>query len=140
MKLNPDCIRAVMLEVEKTWELRLDHSGNIRKECMNLHQLYAALDDYDRRDIFYSVFNLKQAGFLDANIHYADNGTVYHCSINHMTYAGHEFLDRIRDSKHWAKIKAGLDHVRNYSLDAISAVAEGVANAAIAAFIKEQGL
>ena len=140
MKLNPDCIRAVMLEIEKTCELKLDHSGNIKKEPMSLSKLYAALPDYDRRDIFYSVFNLQQAGYLDAKIQYAANGSVYYCAINHMTYAGHEFLDRVRDSKNWAKVKAGLDHVRNYSLDAISAVAEGVANAAIAAFLKEQGL
>lgn len=140
MKLNPDCIRAVLLEVEKNWELQLDSSGNIRKEAMNLAMLYNALPNYDKRDVFYTVSNLQQAGFLDAKIQYAANGTVYYCAINHVTYAGHQFLDRIRDTKNWSKIKAGLDHVRNYSLDAITALAEGVANAAIAAFLKEQGL
>ena len=140
MKLNPDCIRAVLLEIENSWELRLDDSGNIRKESMNLVALNNALPDFDKRDVFYSVLNLQQAGFLDAKIQYAANGMVYYCSINHMTYAGHQFLDRIRDTKNWSKIKAGLDHVRNYSLDAITALAEGVANAAIAAFLKEQGL
>lgn len=140
MKLNPDCIRAVMLEIEKSWELKVESSGSIRKEPLRIAHLYESLPDYDRTDIFYSVFNLQQAGYLDAKIQYAANGSVYYCAINHMTYAGHEFLDRVRDSKNWAKVKAGLDHVRNYSLDAISAVAEGVANAAIAAFLKEQGL
>lgn len=137
MKLNPDCIRAVLLEIENSWELRLDDSGNIRKESMNLAALNKALPDFDKRDVFYSVLNLQQAGFLDAKIQYAANGMVYYCSIDHMTYAGHQFLDRIRDTKNWSKIKAGLDHVRNYSLDAITALAEGVANAAIAAFLKE---
>ena len=140
MKLNPDCIRAVMLEIEKTWELEIDDSGNIGLGNIPIEAMYQALPKYDKKDIFYSLYNLDQAGYIDLYVLWGDGGIAYCSTINHMTYAGHEFLDRIRDSKHWMTIKKGLDSVRGYSLDAISAVAEGVANAAIAAALKELGL
>lgn len=140
MKLNPERIRAVMLEIENNWELDADENGNIAMDSISIEHLYELLPDYDKKDIFYSVYNLKQAGFLDVHIAWADGGIVYMCVVNYMTYAGHEFLNRIRDSKRWAAVKGGLSAVRDYSISAISAIAEGVANAAIATYLKEKGL
>lgn len=140
MKLNPDCIRAVMLEIEKSWKITECEDGTLEMGSLNIYDLYNALPKFDKADIFYSVFNLDQVGYIDLNIQWASGGIPYYCVINHMTYAGHEFLDQIRDNKHWGLIKKGLSTVGNYSLSAISAVAEGVANAAISAFLKEAGL
>lgn len=140
MKLNPDCIRAVMLEIEKSWEIGTDDRENIYMGNLGIESLYKALPDYDKKEIFYTLYNLDQARYIDLTVLWADGGIVYHCTVNHMTFEGHEFLNRIRDHKNWSKVKKGLDAVRNYSLDAISAVSEGIANAAIAAAIKELDL
>ena len=140
MKLNPDCIREVLLEIEKSWELRTDSSGNISMGKLNYNQICSALPDYDKKDIFYSLYNMKQAGYIDLSVTFADNGIVYRCTVNHMTYEGHEFLDKIRDSKHWSAVKNGLNAVRNYSLDAINAIASGVTTAAIAAYLEKTPL
>ena len=140
MKLNPDCIRAVMLELEKSWDMDTDDRGNLFMGEITLDQLCSSLPKFDKKDIFYSLYNLEQAGYLDLSILWADGGIAYYCSVNHMTYAGHEFLESIRDSKHWAAVKNGMSAVRNYSLAAISSIAEGVANAAIAAYVKDLGL
>lgn len=137
MKLNPDCIRAVMIEVEKSWNLETDAGGNIAMGSLNINQLYKALPDYEKKDIFYCVYNLEQAGYLDLSIIWADGRIAYRCTINHMTYAGHEFLDKIRDPKQWSAVKNGLNAVRNYSLDAINAIASGVTTAAIAAYLEK---
>ena len=51
-----------------------------------------------------------------------------------LTPKGHQFIAQIRDSGQWKKVKNGLDAVRNYSLAAISAVAEGVTSAGISAY------
>lgn len=138
MKLNTDCIRAVLLEIEKSWELKDDNCQNIRMESLNIDSLYHALPEYDKKDIFYSLYNLDQAGYVDVSILWADGGTVYNCAINHMTYKGHQFLDQIRDTTRWSKIKRGIDAVRNYSLAAISAMAEGITSAAIASYLKSE--
>lgn len=136
MKLNPDCIRDVMLEVEKSWEIYEEDSGALAMGCIEIGEIFQALPDYDKKDIFYSIYNLDQAGYLDVETIFADGGIVYHCVINSMTYQGHEFLDQIRDPKHWNAIKGGLSAVRNYSLDAINAIASGVTAAAISAYLK----
>lgn len=137
MKLNPDCIRAVMLEIEKSWKLETDYKGNIRMGTLDINTLYEALPNFDKKDIFYSLYNLHQAEYLELSIFWADGGVAYDCTVNYMTFTGHQFLDKIRDTQNWSKVKKGLDVVRNYSLDAITALAEGIANAAIAAALKE---
>ncbi|MBC3938549.1 hypothetical protein D4A47_06415 [Anaerotruncus massiliensis (ex Liu et al. 2021)] len=53
-----------------------------------------------------------------------------------MTLSGHEFLESIRDDDRWKRIKSGLSAIRNFSLSAISSIAEGVTSAAITAYLK----
>ena len=140
MKLNTDCIRAVMLEIEKSLKITVDAAGVIQMDDLSICSLYVALPKYDKADIFYALFNLEQAGYLDLTTIWADGGLALDCTINHMTFEGHEFLDRIRDPKHWSVIKSGLSAVRNYSLDAINAIAGGVTSAAIAAYLEHNPL
>lgn len=134
MILNPDCIRAVLLEVEKSWKIE-EYDNVLQMGSINIEDLYKALPKYSKADIFYAAYNLDQIGYLDLSITWADGGIPYYCVINHMNYAGREFLDQIRDNKHWGLIKKGLSAVGNYSLNAISAIAEGVTSAAISTFL-----
>lgn len=136
MKLNSDCIRSVMLMIEEKWELGTDPNGNIRMGYIGLRQLCTALPEYSKEDIFYSLYNLEQAGYLDLSILWAGGRVAIECDVNYITYEGHEFLNRIRDTKRWTIIKGGLNAVRDYSLSAISSVAEGVANAAISKYVE----
>lgn len=140
MKLNPDCMRAVMLEIEQQWEIGTEPNGYLYLGVVKLQQLYDALDKYSKEDIFYSLYNLEQAGYLDLVVSMAAGGVVLDCTVNHMTYDGHEFLNRIRDPKHWSVIKSGLSAVRNYSLDAINSIAGGITSAAITAFFEHNPL
>ena len=137
MKLNPDCIRSVMLAIEESWDLETDEQGNICMDGIEMESLCEVLPDFDPKDVFYCLFNLDQAGYLDLSVTWADGGVLCYCTVNYMTFAGHEFLNRIRDNKNWSKVKKSLHAIRNYSLDAISSVSEGVANAAIATALKE---
>lgn len=140
MKLNTDCIREVMLQVEKEHIFTVTDDGLIVRYCFPADTLYEKLPQFTKEEIFYTVFNLEQAGYLDVDIQWAGGGIVFNCTINHMTYAGHEFLDRIRDPKHWSVIKGGLSAVRNYSLDAINAIASGITSAAISAYFENNPL
>ena len=139
MKLNPDCIRAVMLQIENDWKIKDDGRGHLAFGSLSLSQLCQSLPEHSQEDIFYTLHNLEQAGYIKAQITWS-NGAVYRCVVNYMTYAGHEFLNGIRDPKHWAVIKSGMDAVRNYSLDAINAIAGGVTSAAISAYFEKNGL
>lgn len=140
MKLNPDCIRAVLLEIEKEWCFEKDESGNIIMGSMDMSALCKSLPNYTEEDIFYTLYNLEQAGYVDLEIMWAGGQVMMFCIINCMTYEGHEFLEKIRDTKHWAAVKSGMSAVRNYSLDAINAIASGITGAAIAAYLEKNSL
>ena len=135
MKLNTDCIREVMLEIEKLLAISTDPRGNLQMGFLDIEDLYKALPGYSKEDIFYTLSNLEQAGYVDLNVTWADGGILMYCEINCMTYAGHEFLAKIRDSQRWKAVKNGVSAIRDYSLSAIASVAEGIANAAISKFI-----
>ena len=139
MKLNPDCIRAVMIEIENSLEIGISENDLPFMGIIGLHELSDALPEYSKEDIFYTIFTLEQAGYLSATIKDNISGEIVLCYVHHMTFAGHEFLDKIRDTQNWTKVKKGMNAIRNYSLDAITALAEGIANAAIAAALKEIG-
>lgn len=136
MKLNLECIRSVMLSLER--ELSFTDDGDcLTKNDVSLELLCELLPEYQKEDIFYSLFNLDQAGYLNISVHWASD-SVYECLVNYMTYDGHEFLNEIRDGKRWNKVKSITTAIRNYSLSAVSSIAEGVTNAAISAFLSKE--
>lgn len=138
MKLNADCIRDVLLELEKSLTYRTDEEGRLEKNSVSLHELDCVLIRYTKEDIFYTLSNLDQAGYIKMTIKGAGN-SIYLCLVNCITFQGHEFLEKIRNDQSWVKVKAGAAAIRNYSLDAISAIANGVASAAIAAYFEKNG-
>ena len=129
MKLDLECVRSVMLCLESNLRI-VDNNGTLEKPGMSLEALCELLPNYRKEDIFYSLYNLDQAGYINISVKWL-NLAVYYCFINHITYSGHEFLERIRDTKRWSKIKGISASVRDYSLSAISSIAEGVTSAAI---------
>ena len=136
MKLNLECIRSVMLTLES--ELSFADNGDcLTKNDVALEHLCELLPEYQKEDIFYSLFNLDQAGYLRISVHWG-NGSVYECIVNYMTYNGHEFLNEIRDDKRWNKVKSITTTIRNYSLSAVSSIAEGVTSAAISSFLSKR--
>lgn len=137
MKLNNDCIRAVMLKVEELQSFSSSTDGDIEINSLEIECLYSELPQFSHEDIFYTLFNLEQAGYINFDIQWADGGIAVDCRVNFMTFSGHEFLDKIRDSKHWSVIKGGLSAVRNYSLDAINSIASGITSAAISAYLEK---
>ena len=138
MKLNADCIRDVLLELEKSLTYRVNEDDQLEKNTVSLHELDCILIRYTKEEIFYTLSNLEQAGYIKMSVNWSGN-SVYRCSVNCITFQGHEFLEKIRNDLSWVKVKAGAAAIRNYSLDAISAIANGVASAAITAYFEKTG-
>ena len=139
MKLQPDCIRAVLLAIEDSHKYYRDDSGNVTTDPVYFEALCKALPNYEPEDVYYTLSNLEQAGYISMKSTWS-GGSLYMCQVNYMTFKGHEFLNEIHDSKRWEIVKKGLTSIRSYSLDAISAVAKGVAGASIQEFVKQLGL
>lgn len=96
MKLNPDCIRDILLYVEKYSDFY--HTTEYCKE-----QIPEELKSYTHSEIVYHI-SQSQKSFLINGVHFYDDGK--HILINDLTPSGHEFLANIRDDTLWNKVKS----------------------------------
>ena len=130
MKLNVDCVRDVMLKIEELQRVFVNDNGEVEKDALWIDSLYSALSNYGKEEIFYALYNLDQAGYIDISVQWI-NGCVYTCAINHMTYEGHEFLSKIRPATVWEKTTGIAGKVGNFGLQMLEKIAEGVATACV---------
>lgn len=115
MKLNPDCIRDVLLQIESA-----PYQENIYP-----NQLYEALSDYSHDEIDYTILKMDEAGFISADIQkYLDNSV--DIVIRDITYNGHQFLANIRSNNIWNNVKEVSKKVGSNSLSTISQIATGI--------------
>lgn len=120
-----------MLELEKQLVLSVDEDGDVGFDVLWVENLYEALPQYSNEDIFYALFNLDQAGFIQTAT-LDGNDTAQLCGVLYMTYDGHTFLDQIRDNTRWRRIlEAAGKALGSYSLGAINQIANGVMTALI---------
>ena len=129
MKLNPDCVRAVLLWLEK--KLDVDDSGHLIQDVRHID----LLDDADlntvyyEADIMYSLEKLVDAGYIDPMVaDDADGVSMRFTGKQGITFAGHEFLDNIRSDKVWADTKKSIkDKLGSAALSIFSSVAANIA-------------
>ena len=122
MKLDPDCIRAVLLELEP---VPYGEDAYVERIAENLEK-------YSENEVMYTCLKLNEAGFIKAVVrNYPSDGYDRVIKICDITYAGHQFLETVRSPKSWKIIKSGCESIGNFALKTISSIAEGVATAAI---------
>lgn len=144
MRLDPDCIREILLYVENysgynvdteiKYPLKISYfsfSDTPEEPDNTPEELDLIFRRYDEDTLFYHIDYCYKSGLIEEPQYLAN----YHARIPDLTPYGHELLGQIRDDKNWGKVKAGLTAVRNYSLQAISSIATGVTNGAITAYI-----
>lgn len=123
MKLDPDCMRDILLCMEDAPYL----------EELSPETIYDALPNYTRDDINYSIIKLKEAGFIDAIIKEYGSKLII-LRLDDITYNGHQFLADVRSDNVWHSVKEVSKKVGSNSLNSISQIATGV----ISAIIKSQ--
>lgn len=113
MKLNPDCVRDILLKVES---------------LPPKYVLYLRLaePDYDIDEYVYAGKKLIEAGYIKGQVitfvgTKPDDVTAYE-----MTMKGHELLDNIRDNKVWSATKKTISTLSSVSLNVISEVASSI--------------
>lgn len=114
MELNKDCVRHLLLYIEKQ-ELG-NHIYN--------HQLendFAPEFGYSDDEVEYATRKLKEAGFVKANGSFSDGRWIEY-GIGEMTWEGHQFLDNIRDDKVWKTIKNATSKLTDVSISLMSKI------------------
>lgn len=96
MKLNLDCIRAILLKLEELPYGESYSSVNFGGLCST----------YSQEDIDYSIKKLTEAHFIETDVsELSDESYTY---ILDITYEGHQFLANIRDNTIWHVVRIGL--------------------------------
>lgn len=124
MRLNPDCIRDILLSVEDNtgYYDSLEYPQEINK-C-------PLLKKYTDEEIRYHIIQCKKSYLLEVEkVDFDDN-----IDISDLTPSGHEFLANIRADNVWSKTKTIAEKVGSHSLDTLTKISVGV----ISEIIKSQ--
>ncbi len=117
MRIDNECVRDILFAVEK--------ESTTTSPCyIPLKNDTNGLKNYDKEKLSYHLRYLK----MKQMIYNPDEMAPYGYDL---TPSGHEFLSNVRDDKNWNKIKSISSNIGFASLKIISAIAEGVATAAI---------
>ena len=124
MKLNYDCMRDVLIELEKNLKIddRLVFSD---LEFDNISKM-DSLSKYSNQDIYYSIYIMDEIGFIDGEIIFADGGIPHTVSVSNIRYPGHEFLQTIKSDTVWNTVKSKIKPVTDLSIPIIAEVAKSL--------------
>lgn len=122
MKLNPDCIRQILITVES-----MEYGTVYTLSCLN-----EKLPDYSEDELNYHCLQLIDAGLLNAKaINVMGCITPQIWRVFDLTYPGHQFLADIRSDTTWNKTKDIAKTVGSESLHALKDIAVSVVTSAI---------
>ncbi len=114
MKLNPDCIRAILLAVEEVCDMESYFSTV--EDCSYIK------GNFSREEIAYHVRQCDLAGLLyECSRDFSGNAM-----IADLSPAGHEFLANIREENIWANVKTVSAKVGSKSLSCLTQIASSV--------------
>ena len=119
MKLNYDCVRSVLLTVEKS--KTIDEELDLNP--LTVETIFEQLPKYEDNEILYTIEKLKEAGYINAALQFAA-GHFIDGAVSSITYSGHEYLDNIREPEVWRKVKAMLKNAGAITLPLISQAAQ----------------
>ena len=115
MKLNPDCIRDILLEVENT----CDYENELNFDEDNVP---TSLKQYKYGELIYHVKQCQMNNFFeDCKI------SIYQeIYISYLSPAGHTFLENVRSDNLWNKTKNIGKKIGSTSLDALIKISSNV--------------
>ena len=128
MKLEPDIVRSLLLALED--KLRLNNE--LEYPCVFIDDVCSSvyLTRYSMPNIAYTVLKLKEAGYIDAYIENSD-GRIGSVCFSNITYAGHQFLESVRNQANWNKTKEVAGKAGNFTLKVLESISTGLASAYI---------
>ncbi|MCG4822214.1 DUF2513 domain-containing protein [Streptococcus gordonii] len=113
MRLDPDCIRDILLSVEKN----ATYSNDVPEET-----LYKELaPKYSQEEILYHVRQCEHNGLFLQVQHYFGG-----FSIQDLSPYGHQFINDIRQDNNWNRTKDIAKNVGSFSLDVLKDISSQV--------------
>lgn len=121
MKLNPDCIRDILIYVEAKTDLQ--NTVHISPNNVPLE-----LSSYKPNELLYHIKQCELSNLFGGKVYwFMDSG----CEIQYLSPSGHKFLSDIRSANAWQKTKQVAGVVGANSIDTLKQIAAGVITALI---------
>lgn len=124
MKLDIDCVRDVLLDLE-TFPIG----------CYTLHDLKVSVGKHGANNVLYTLSKLKEAGYINAEIACWESGTIDCYGVYNMTFSGHQFLETIRANKVWVKTQGILNQIGSHSFDLVKQVASAILSQLLTTYV-----
>ncbi len=117
MRLNPDCVRDILLVVEEL-------SDGQHGIDFDFHQpvSYERLSKYSNNELWYHVRQCDMSGYFTPVSWYLSGD----CAIFDLSPKGHQFIADIRSDSVWNKVKSNAAKIGVFSLNALAQIATGV--------------
>ena len=132
MKLDPECIRDLMLFCEEHTYIKAEEVGDFT--CASYHVLYVdsmrhvpPLNKYNTGALIYHIIQLSESGYLATDFHFDPITNFRHNNLP----KGHEFIAAIEGKTQWEKTSKILRSFGSVSLTVIETISKGIASAAI---------
>ncbi len=120
MKLNPDCLRAILLFVED--ETDLDNSVVIGP-----FEMPSCLLDFPENEVMYHIKQAELSNLILMGGWFVSGS----CSIKYLTPEGHQFIGNIQSEKLWNRVKNVAKDAGVNTVQALVQIASNVALSAI---------
>lgn len=114
MKLNPDCIRDILITVE-------NHTGYYEPMTYNENTKYEELSKYSHEEIMYHFLQCSKAKLIDGT-----NISLDEIDVGDLSPTGHEFLANTGSKKVWKDVKKIAAKIGVTSLSALVQIASNV--------------
>ena len=115
MRREMDLIRELLLKLEAL-PLRTGSVVHVMPDDKEIR-----IDGFDAEAIEYHARLLVEAGLINPGTSRTMQGITFKC----LTWAGHDFLDSIRDPEIWAKTKKGATAAGGFTIDLLRDLAKG---------------
>ena len=124
MKLNPDCIRDILLFVEE----------NVNNDFILVtdtnYKNYDRIAKYSFEEFEYHTNQIGMSGFLSRFKNDIPRAFMFHM----LSPTGHEFLENIRTEENWHQTKTAAKNVGSFSLSVLNNIATNIISAAVTAY------
>lgn len=131
MRLNPDCVRDVLLYLEENL-VYIEEINTAKIQDISWRALF---DDkylsstYLLDDIKYAIQKLHEIHFIECSIATGGRKGWLSCEITNLTWQGHEFLDTVRSKSVWDATKEKASKLGGMSVRTLGILALEISKA-----------
>lgn len=130
MKINPDCIRDILLYLENHLTYVHDQNDGIEHNYIGIRTLADKIHEkhkHSKEDVYYSVEKLLEARYISAmSMNLGSRNSILVCDIADITYEGHNFLNTIRPEKIWKATLKKAKQIGGMSIKTLSLVSSSI--------------